>query len=42
MKQYADITFTDTGQSAPLRLAFRFESEKLLNPANQVDPLYIL
>jgi hypothetical protein len=28
--------------SAQLRLAYRFESEKLLNPANQVDPFYIL
>jgi hypothetical protein len=24
-----------------MRLAYRFASEKLLNPANQVDPFYI-
>jgi hypothetical protein len=40
MRQYTDISFTDTGNSAPLSLAYRFESEKLLNPANQVAPLF--
>jgi hypothetical protein len=33
----ASISCTDTGHSAVLRLAYRFESEKLLNTANQVD-----
>jgi hypothetical protein len=28
--------------SAQLRLAYRFKSEKLLNPANQQDPFYAL
>jgi hypothetical protein len=40
MRQYADISLTYTGHSAPLRLAYRFESEKLLDPAYQVDPIY--
>jgi hypothetical protein len=42
MTQNADISFSDTGHGAPLRRAFRFGSEKLLNPVNQVDPLYLL
>jgi hypothetical protein len=42
MRKYAGISyFTVTGHSAPLRLAYRFASEKLLNHANQVDPFYI-
>jgi hypothetical protein len=32
-----DISFADTGHSAQLRHAYIFESEKLLNSANQVD-----
>jgi hypothetical protein len=30
------------GLSAQLRLAYRSESEKLQNPANQVNPLYLI
>jgi hypothetical protein len=37
-----DISFADTGLSTQLCHTYRFESEKLLNPANQVDPLYIV
>jgi hypothetical protein len=37
-----DINFTDTGHSAHLRHAYRFESEKLINPANQVDTFNIV
>jgi hypothetical protein len=36
--RYADISFADTRRSAQLRHAYRFESEKLLNPANQREP----
>jgi hypothetical protein len=36
-----DISCTDTGHSAILPLAYGFESEKVLNPANKVDPFYI-
>jgi hypothetical protein len=35
-------SFADKGHSALLRLAYRFESEKLLIPPNQVDTFYIL
>jgi hypothetical protein len=41
MRKYAGISFADTGHRAPLRLAYRFASEKLLNPANQVDPFCV-
>jgi hypothetical protein len=41
MRQYADISCTDTGHIVPLRHAFRFES-KFQKPANQVNPLYIV
>jgi hypothetical protein len=41
--QYLDISFPDTGHnSTPLRHAYKFESEKLLNPANQGDPFYMV
>jgi hypothetical protein len=35
----ADISYADTGSSTTA-YAYRFESENLLNPANQVDSLY--
>jgi hypothetical protein len=38
--QYADISFADTGYSVQLRYGFRFDSKKLLNPANQGNPFY--
>jgi hypothetical protein len=43
MRKYADIpvSFVVMGYSAPLRLAYRFASEKLPNPANQLNPFYI-
>jgi hypothetical protein len=41
MRQNEDISFMDT-DSAPLRLAYRFESEELINPAKQVDALDIV
>jgi hypothetical protein len=37
-----DISLADTGLSAQLSYTYRFESKKLLNPANQVDPFYIV
>jgi hypothetical protein len=39
--KYADISFTDSGHSAQLHYIYRFESETLLKPANQVEPFYI-
>jgi hypothetical protein len=38
---YAEFSFADKGHSAQLRHPYRFESEKLINPANQRDPFYI-
>jgi hypothetical protein len=38
MTKNVGISFPDTGHRAPWHLAYRFSSEKLLNPANQVDP----
>jgi hypothetical protein len=37
-----DISFLDMGLSKQLHWAYRFESEKLLNPTNQVEPFYIV
>jgi hypothetical protein len=36
------MSFANVGHRAKLRLAYIFESGKLLNPANQADPFYIL
>jgi hypothetical protein len=41
-EKFANISFADTGHGAQLRLGYRFESEKLLNLANQADPFYIV
>jgi hypothetical protein len=41
-RKYAGRTFTATGHSALLRLAYRFACYKLLNPANQGDSFYIV
>jgi hypothetical protein len=41
MSKYAGISFADTGHRTQLRLAYRFASEKLLNPENQVGYFYI-
>jgi hypothetical protein len=40
MIKLAGIGFAVTGHRVPLRLAYRFASEKLLNPENPVDPFY--
>jgi hypothetical protein len=42
MRQYTGISFALLGHSAQLRLAYRFASEKLPSPSNQVDPFYIV
>jgi hypothetical protein len=36
------ISFAGTGHSEHLRLAFKFDNKKLLNPANQADPFYVV
>jgi hypothetical protein len=41
MRKYMGISFAEMEHRAPLHLAYRFVSEKLLNPTNQVDPFYI-
>jgi hypothetical protein len=40
MSKYAVISFALAGHSTPLRLAYRFASEKLLNPANILDLVF--
>jgi hypothetical protein len=40
MRKYAGFSFADTGYRGPLSLAYSFESEKLLNPANEGEPFY--
>jgi hypothetical protein len=40
--KYANVSFAVTEQMALLHLAYKYVSDKLLNPANQVDPFYIV